>query len=139
MKILFSGCLLVASAGMMAGCHGGAASSQAPIETVQAQVVKSRQLAVPTNLRSTGTVHARQTAMISAEVAGRIQAVLVRAGDSVYRGQTLAVLYDSDLRSSRRPRRESQRRRMKRPRREATRNWPPALSNAISSLNRKRA
>ena len=33
---------------------------------------------VPVNIRSTGTLHARQTAMISAQVVGRIQQILVR-------------------------------------------------------------
>ncbi len=100
MKILFSGCLLAASAGMMAGCHDAAPSAQTPVETMTARVVESRQLAAPVEIRSTGTVHARQTAIVSAEVAGRIQQVLVRAGDHVRAGQTLAVLDDADLRSS---------------------------------------
>ena len=51
------------------------------------------------NLRSTGTVHSRETAVISAQVMGRIQQVLVREGDTVRAGQTLVVLDDAALRS----------------------------------------
>ena len=38
--------------------------------------------------------------MVSAQVVGRIQQVLVREGDSVRAGQTLVVLDDAALRSS---------------------------------------
>jgi RND family efflux transporter MFP subunit len=100
MKILLSGCLLAASSALIAGCHGGEAAKPAAVETVTAQVVESQQQQVPVNLRSTGTVHARETATISAQVVGRIQQVLVHAGDSVRAGQTLAVLDDAALRAS---------------------------------------
>ena len=72
-------------------------ASPAAVETVQARVVESRQQQVPVNVRSTGTVHARETALVSAQVLGRIQQVLVREGDSVRAGQTLAVLDDAAL------------------------------------------
>jgi len=49
----------------------------AVVETVQARVVESQMQEVPVNLRSTGTVHARETAVLSAQVMGRIQQVLV--------------------------------------------------------------
>ena len=39
----------------------------------------------------------RQTAVVSAQVMGRIQQVLVREGDSVRAGQTLVVLDDAAL------------------------------------------
>ncbi len=96
----FPGFGLVLCCGLVAGCHGGAPPAPEVIETVQARVVESQQLAVPVNLRATGTVHARETAAISAQVAGRIRAVLVHAGDTVRAGETLAVLDDAALRSS---------------------------------------
>ena len=68
-------------------------------QTMQARVVESQEQQVPVNLRSTGTVHARETAVVSAQVMGRIQQVLVREGDSVRAGQTLVVLDDAALRS----------------------------------------
>ncbi len=100
MKILFSGCVLAACAMLTAGCHGPQPASLAAVETVQARVVESRQQQVPLNIRSTGTVQARESATVSAQVAGRIRQVLVRSGDSVRAGQTLVVLDDADLRSS---------------------------------------
>lgn len=100
MKILLRVSLLAVFAATMASCHGGEPASPAVVETMQARVVQSQQQQVPLNIRSTGTVHARQTAVISAQVIGRIQQVLVREGESVRAGQTLAVLDDAALRSS---------------------------------------
>lgn len=97
MKTVLSGFLLAVSAAMMAGCHGGDAAAPAAIQTTQAQVVESRQLDAPVNVRSTGTVHARESAVVSAQVMGRIQQVLVREGDSVRAGETLVVLDDAAL------------------------------------------
>jgi RND family efflux transporter MFP subunit len=51
-------------------------------------------------VRSTGTVHARETAIVSAQVMGRVQQVLVHEGESVRAGQTLAVLDDAAMRAS---------------------------------------
>ena len=100
MKIVIGASLLAVSAAMMAGCHGGESASPAAVQTMQARVVESRQQQVPLNVRSTGTVHARETAIVSAQVMGRIQQVLVREGDSVRAGQTLVVLDDAALRAS---------------------------------------
>ena len=66
---------------------------------MQARVVESQQQQLPVTIRSTGTVHSRETAVVSAQVMGRIQQVLVREGDNVRAGQTLVVLDDSALRS----------------------------------------
>ena len=82
MKTVLRVSLLAVAAVMVAGCHGADAVSPAHVETVQARVVASHVQELPVNLRSTGTVHARQTAVISAQVMGRIQQVQVREGDS---------------------------------------------------------
>ncbi|HUV69032.1 MAG TPA: efflux RND transporter periplasmic adaptor subunit [Terracidiphilus sp.] len=100
MKIVLSGCLLAVFTAMVAGCHSGESVQPAAAQTVTAQVVQSQQQQIPVSLRSTGTVHARETATISAQVVGRIQQVLVRQGDSVRAGQTLIVLDDATLRAS---------------------------------------
>jgi RND family efflux transporter MFP subunit len=92
--------LLAAAAAMTAGCHGGESASPAAVQTMQARVVESQQVEAPLNVSSTGTVRARDTAMVSAQVMGRIQQVLVRAGDSVRAGETLAVLDDAALRAA---------------------------------------
>jgi len=100
MKKMFTSCLLAASAALMSGCHGNESAAPAVIQTAQARVVESQQQQVPLNVRSTGTIHARETAVVSAQVVGRIQQVLVREGDSVRAGQTLVVLDDAALRAS---------------------------------------
>ena len=100
MKTVLRASLLAVTAAMVAGCHGTDSASPAVVETVQARVVESQVQEVPVNLRSTGTVHARETAVLSAQVMGRIQQVLVHEGDSVRAGQTLVVLDDAALRAA---------------------------------------
>jgi RND family efflux transporter MFP subunit len=100
MKVLYPVCLLAVSAALMAGCNGGESVSPATVQTIQAQVVESRQQELPLNIRSMGTVHARQTAVVSSQVVGRIQQVLVREGDTVRAGQTLIVIDGAALRAS---------------------------------------
>jgi RND family efflux transporter MFP subunit len=100
MKTVLRAGLLAVTAAMVAGCHGAGSASPAVIETVRARVVESHVQEAPVNLRSTGTVHARETAVVSAQVMGRIQQVLVHEGDSVRAGQTLVVLDDAALRAA---------------------------------------
>jgi RND family efflux transporter MFP subunit len=100
MKKVLRASLLLVSAVVVAGCHGSNSAPQAAVEMMQAQVVESQQQLTPVNLRSTGTVRARETAVISAQVMGRIQQVLVREGESVRAGQTLVVLDDAAPRAS---------------------------------------
>ena len=100
MKIVLRASLLAVLAAIVAGCRGGEPASPAVVETMQARVVESKQQQVSLNIRSTGTVHARETAVVSAQVVGRIQQVLVREGDSVRAGQTMVVLDDAALRAS---------------------------------------
>lgn len=100
MKMFLSGCLLAASAALAAGCHSDETVQSAAVQSVTARVVKSRQEQAPILLHATGTVHARETAAISAQVMGRIEQVLVRAGDNVRAGQTLVVLDGAALQAS---------------------------------------
>ena len=100
MKVLLSSCLLAASSAMLAGCHTGESAPAVAIQTLQARVVESRQQQAPVLVRTTGTLHARESAIVSAQVVGRIEQVLVREGDNVRAGQTLAVLDDATLRAA---------------------------------------
>ncbi len=100
MKRVLSGYLFVVCAALTAGCHGGESALPAPLQSMQARVVESRQQELPLNVRSTGTVHARQTAILSAQVVGRIEQVLVREGDTVRAGQNLVVIDGAALRAS---------------------------------------
>jgi RND family efflux transporter MFP subunit len=100
MKNILWASLLAATAAMIAGCHGGEPSATpATVQTMQARVVESRQRQLTVTIRSTGTVHSRETAIVSAQVMGRIQQVLVHEGDEVRAGQTLVVLDDAALRA----------------------------------------
>jgi RND family efflux transporter MFP subunit len=85
---------------MLAGCHSVESVSPATVDTMQAHVVESRQQEEPTTARATGTLHARESATISAQVVGRIEQVLVHEGDSVKAGQALVVLDDATLRAA---------------------------------------
>lgn len=100
MRALLSVCLLAVSSAVLSGCHSTESATPAAPQTVPARVVESRQKDAPTFLRVTGSLHAHQSAAISAQVMGRIEQVLVHEGDSVRAGQTLVVLDDAALRAA---------------------------------------
>ena len=100
MKTLLYSSLLAASAALIAGCHGGESPvTPGTVQTMQARVIESQQQQIPVTVRSTGTVHAKETTVVSAQVMSRIQQVLVQEGDEVRAGQTLVVLDDAALRA----------------------------------------
>jgi RND family efflux transporter MFP subunit len=100
MKSVLWASVLAASATMIAGCHDGEpAVMPGTVQTMQAQIVESQQQRLPVAIQSTGTVRSRETAVVSAQVMGRIQQVLVHEGDNVRAGQTLVVLDDATLRA----------------------------------------
>lgn len=100
MKFILSGSILAATSALVAGCHSDVSSTPPVTQTVQARVVESQLQQAPTNLRATGTLHAHETAVLSAQVVGRVQQVLVREGDFVRAGQTLVILDDATLSAS---------------------------------------
>ena len=82
------------------GCKSSAPRNSAPVETMRAQIVASRQEQTPATVKATGALHARESATLSAQVMSRVQQVFVREGDSVKAGQTLVVLDDATLKSA---------------------------------------
>jgi RND family efflux transporter MFP subunit len=100
MKRFSFGSIFVAASSLIAGCHSDGRVQSAVVESAQARVIESRQLQAPQIVRTTGTLHARETAVLSAQVVGRVQQVLVHEGDNVAAGQTLVVLDDATLRAS---------------------------------------
>lgn len=100
MKLVLSGFILVAASALIGGCHSDSTVRSAVVETVRARVVESRQQEAPQIVRTTGTLRSRETAVLSAQVVGRVQQVTVHEGDNVAAGQTLVVLDDSTLRAS---------------------------------------
>ena len=100
MKIVFSVSLLAGAAALLAGCHSSEPAQHVPVETIQARVVQSSQQQTPTLVRTTGTLHSRETSAVSAQVMGRVQQVLVHEGDTVRAGQTLLLLDDAALKAA---------------------------------------
>ncbi len=100
MKLVHSLCLFTSTAVLLAGCKSSEPPIPAPIASVQARVVESRQQQSPVTVGVTGTLHAHQSAILSAQVMGRVEQMLVREGDTVKAGQTLAVLDDATLHAS---------------------------------------
>ncbi len=100
MKIFRRALSLALAGAAFAGCKSAEPSRSLAVETVQARIVESRQEQVPAMLRATGTLRARESSTLSAQVMGRVQSVLVREGDSVRAGQTLVMLDDATLKGS---------------------------------------
>jgi RND family efflux transporter MFP subunit len=100
MKLFLFGSTVMAASMLLTGCHSDERVQSAVVETAQACVIESRQQEAPQIVRTTGTLHARETAVLSAQVVGRVQQVLVHEGDNVATGQTLVVLDDSTQRAS---------------------------------------
>lgn len=100
MKLVLSGTILIAASALLAGCHSDTPVRSAAVESAQARVVESRQEDTPQTVQVTGTLRSRETAVLSAQVVGRVQQVLVHEGDNVAAGQALLVLDDSTMRAS---------------------------------------
>lgn len=85
---------------LLAGCSHGTKPTEEVPPTVQAQVVKSVREEIPQLIRTTGTIHAKETATISAQLPGSIRRVLVQAGDRVRAGQLLVILDAAAMQSA---------------------------------------
>lgn len=85
---------------LASGCsRSGAPPAISPL-VVRAEVVRSISAAERQGIATTGTLRARETAVISAQVQGQIRQVLVRAADRVRAGQLLVVLDDTAMRAA---------------------------------------
>lgn len=85
---------------LSAGCSRGGEPEREQPPIAQAQLVKSIQRDIPQQIRNTGTVHARETAAISAQAPGDIRQVLVEAGDRVRSGELLVLLDTAAMQSA---------------------------------------
>lgn len=96
-KLLTSSLILFP--GLLLGCsHQGNPAVAAPPK-VQAQIVHSVAAQEQETIPGTGTLHAKETAVISAQIPAHIRRVLVQAGDRVRAGQLLVTLDDEAMRS----------------------------------------
>jgi RND family efflux transporter MFP subunit len=85
---------------LLVGCSRGGSPTPATQPMVQAAMVRSVFAQMPQIIRSTGTVHAKETAIISPQIPGHIRQVLVQAGDRVRAGQLLVTLDDAAMQSA---------------------------------------
>jgi RND family efflux transporter MFP subunit len=85
---------------LLLGCSHDSRPAPTTPPTVQAAVVESLSAQTPQMIQTTGTVHAKETAMISPQIPARIRQVLVEAGDRVRAGQLLATLDDAAMQSA---------------------------------------
>ena len=75
MKGFVAMAVLMAGSAALAGCDSGEAPKAVSPQTVHARVVESWQEEIPEMVRTTGTLHARETATLSAQVMGRVERV----------------------------------------------------------------
>lgn len=85
---------------LFAGCSNGRSPAAPPPPVVQAQLVHAEAGESPQAIQATGTIHARETAIVSAQIPARIRQVLVQAGQRVSAGQLLVTLDDAAMQSA---------------------------------------
>jgi len=97
MKFVLMLCLLAMGVGLGPGCSKEATASRAtkPPAAIPVTVAAVATLAVDRTLPIVGTLHAKDSALISAEVEGKVERTLVEFGDRVKAGQELAWI-DTD-------------------------------------------
>jgi membrane fusion protein (multidrug efflux system) len=97
MKFVLMLCLLAMGVGLGQGCSKEATASRAtkPPAAISVTVAAVATLAVDRTLPIVGTLHAKDSALISAEVEGKVERTLVEFGDRVKAGQELAWI-DTD-------------------------------------------
>lgn len=91
---------LVLTPWLLLGCSHRSTSSPAAPPTAQAAVAQSVLAQEPQLIQTTGTVHAKETALISPQIPAHIRQVLVQAGDPVRAGQLLVTLDDAAMQSA---------------------------------------
>lgn len=86
---------LAAFALAFAGCSSRPSAPAAPPVVTGLRVVQAELQQIPSAADAVGTVHASESAILSAQTTGRITAVLVKEGDQVRAGQLLVKLDDA--------------------------------------------
>lgn len=82
----------------LAACGGSSTEpARAPQTVAGVQVVTVHAQTVPDEVQAPGSVQSAVTAQIAAQTMGTVQAVLVREGDAVRRGQLLVQIDDREL------------------------------------------
>ena len=86
--VLLLAALLIA----LNGCSKPESRPSEPASVTGLTVAQIKLAQVPKSVGAAGTVHARESATLSAQMMGRVTSVLVREGDPVREGQLLVVL-----------------------------------------------
>lgn len=90
--------LILAATMLLAGCGSSANREPAAQPVVTGVAVETVHLAsTPEYYAATGTVRSETTSVLSAQIGGTIQAIYVKPGDRVRRGQALALLDDRSV------------------------------------------
>jgi RND family efflux transporter MFP subunit len=84
--------LLAASLIAPVGCSKADLQVSEPPTVSGLEVAQVQERQVPKTLNAAGTVHARESATLSAQMMGRVDSVLVREGDQIQSGRLLVVL-----------------------------------------------
>ena len=85
---------------VLVGCHHDVAPvNAAPATVTGLQVVETHTAQVPEASPVVGTVRAKESASLSAQMVGRVNAVLVHEGDSVRAGQVLVRIDNAQARA----------------------------------------
>jgi RND family efflux transporter MFP subunit len=99
MKISLNRFVLAMPLLVLTGCTARHAAPAAPPEVSGLATAKTEMVAIPSTTDAVGTVYAAESAVLSAQVSGRITAVLVHEGDVVRAGQPLLRLDDAQARA----------------------------------------
>jgi RND family efflux transporter MFP subunit len=91
--------VLLITGGVLAGCNRKTPEIAAPSVVTGLTVTQAVEQQIANSVEVVGTVHAKESAIISAQVMGRVTSVKVREGDSVRAGQLLIALDDEQARS----------------------------------------
>lgn len=91
--------LLSATALALAGCTSKSPATAAPPVVTGLAIAQVQEQQIPNTVGVTGTVHARESAVLSAQVIGRVTSVTVHEGDAVRAGQLLITLDNAQARS----------------------------------------
>jgi RND family efflux transporter MFP subunit len=91
--------LLSAATLALAGCTSKSPEPVAPSVVTGLAVAQTHLEQMPNTMDAIGTVHAKESAVLSAQVMGRVTSVAVHEGDSVRAGQTLVALDNAQARS----------------------------------------
>ncbi len=98
-KLLAKLAVLGATTLLLVGCTSKSPRAAEPPVVTGLAVTQAQEQQIPNTVDAIGTVHAKESAVISAQVTGRVTSVAVHEGDAVRAGQVLITLDNTQARS----------------------------------------